>query len=138
MKYFFAVTCILFISCSMIDMGEQTPLKGMSVGEAWVWIDRNIEFKSDIIDDFQLPSTTFTKRTGDCEDFCILLMSVMNEQGPAPELVCINLKGSWHYIVSWNAEYYEPQEFCMRYEKSFVDANFLWSFSLSESIYLAH
>jgi hypothetical protein len=133
MKALIVSICLLFVGCSMVDVSEHTPLKGMSVGEAWFWIDKNIEFKSDFIDDFQLPETTYRLRTGDCEDFCILLMSVMNEQGPAPELVCINQNGSWHYIVSRGNVYYEAQTFGKFYDKQYVTDNFLWSYTYQDA-----
>lgn len=129
---------MFFVSCSVIDLENKTPLAGMSVGEAWLWIDRNIEFKSDFVDDFQLPETTYRLKTGDCEDFCILLMSVMNAQGPAPELVCISLPVGWHYVVFWKGEYYEPQVYGKKYTNKFVSKNFLWSFSYKITLNLSH
>jgi hypothetical protein len=128
MKYIFIL--VFFVSCSVVDVSQETPLVGMSVGEAWAWIDHNITFKSDFIDDFQLPSTTYALRTGDCEDFAILLMSVMEAQGPAPELVCIELKNQWHYIVLWDGIYYEPQIFGKTYDM----VRYLWDFSYAEAL----
>lgn len=134
--FFFSVA--IFVSCSAIDVSEQTPLTGMSVEESWLWIDKNIDFRSDFIDDFQLPETTYRLRTGDCEDFCILLMSVMNAHGSAPELICIEKNNQWHYIVKWRDNYYEPQIYYKQYSKVFVQDRFLWSFSYEEALLMAH
>jgi hypothetical protein len=137
MKYLLVL--VFFVSCSVVDVSQETPLSGMSVGEAWAWIDENITFKSDFIDDFQLPSTTYALRTGDCEDFAILLMSAMHARGgELPELVCIDVDGLWHYIVEWRGTYYEAQIFGKFYDAIFVESRTLWEFSYQQSIDMSH
>jgi len=139
-KYFIAFCGLVLVSCSVVDVEDQTPLHGMTIEQAWCWIDKNITFKSDFIDDFQLPETTFILRTGDCDDFSILLMSVMNEQKnyPPPELVCFSRPEGWHYAVKWNGEYYEPQDYIYFYDEKTVENNFLWSYSYEKSLSMAH
>lgn len=138
MKIFIGLIGLAFVGCSMVDVTEQTPLSNMTWWQAWKWIDENITYKADIVDDFQLPETTYRLRTGDCEDFCILLMSVMNEQGPAPKLVCIRYNNSIHYIIYWKNEYFEPQTNNMQYSREVITKDFLWSYSYERAISMSH
>lgn len=139
MKIIIVSICLLLVGCSMVDVSEQTPLKGMSVDEAWEWIDDNIEFKFDFIDDFQLPNTTYKLRTGDCEDFSILLMSVMNSQSSnPPSLVMIRHNQSIHYVVKWNGEYYESQVPNMKYGPEYIRQNYILEESYSYCLSISH
>lgn len=140
MRVFISYAAVfIFISCSVVNIDEQRPLSGMNVTEAWAWIDENITYKADIVDDFQRPNTTYQIRTGDCEDFCILLMSVMAEQNEKPpELVAIRYGNSIHYVIKWANTFFEAQVPGMFYEKNFIDSNFLWSFSYEKCLEMGH
>lgn len=68
------------------DLGVET------IDDALNWVAENITYVSDDIHDraeyWQDPYQTYTWRTGDCEDFCILLMYLMyRDVGLDPSLV---------------------------------------------------
>lgn len=59
---------------------------------AWTWVDWNIEYKLENylgfgIDVWQSAEETLVKRTGDCEDFSILLGEFLHRLGIESELV---------------------------------------------------
>lgn len=79
---FIMVSAIFFSSCSLNEDYELNQFIGMTPYEIDTWIDNNIEFKKDIlIDQWQLPSTTLRKRTGDCEDKSILFLYLCKLNG---------------------------------------------------------
>lgn len=85
------------------------------------WVGANIQYKSDSEihdqrDYWQFPNETITLGTGDCEDFSILLCSLLRADGWEPDKVCVvvgeqnNQYHAW-VRVTWNELQYniEPQ-----------------------------
>jgi hypothetical protein len=72
------------------------------------WGSTNIEYASDdttygIIDYWQLPTETLVLRTGDCEDYAILLVSLLRAHGVPDDQVYVavgyDLNDNWHAYV---------------------------------------
>jgi len=53
----------------------------LQVTDAYEWCRRNVEYKEDAGDYWQSANETLTLRTGDCEDFAILLASMVDALG---------------------------------------------------------
>ena len=70
------------------------PIKVISIDEALEWCSKNITYKSDTErnDFWQTPQQTYDKRTGDCDDYCLLFMQLVYELGYEPELIGIKIK----------------------------------------------
>lgn len=70
------------------------PIKVASIDEALEWCSKNITYKSDFErnDYWQTPQQTYDKRTGDCDDFCLLFVQLAHELGHEPELIGIKIK----------------------------------------------
>jgi len=61
------------------------------------WVSQHIVYKTDweawgYPDYWQTPSQTYTKRTGDCEDFALLAMYLMHTAGIDSHLVLIDVR----------------------------------------------
>lgn len=72
----------VLLSCAMPYGSQEIPyMEFGSVEEAALWVADWVEYKADDKSEFQLPQETYGLRTGDCEDFAILLahMLEMNE-----------------------------------------------------------
>ncbi len=65
-----------------------------SAGSLSKWLKKNIHYKSDRIagDYWQPPDETLKVKTGDCEDFAILVQALLAEVGTSSEIVFIGLK----------------------------------------------
>ena len=82
----------------------------------------------------KLPEETFRDRTGDCEDFALLLCYFANELGENMKLVTVKGENGYHAIVRLNGKYYEPQIFNMFYTGS--EFNVLKVYTYEEAYYL--
>lgn len=92
-----------------------------NLDEAWLWVDYNIRYVKDIGDYKQLPEETYRLRTGDCEDFSLLLAYFIEQFDPGSVLmVCVNKVGSIynHMIIKYKGKYLEPQSYNKYYEVS--------------------
>ncbi len=71
------------------------------------WVCRNISYREDVGEFWQLSSETLTKKEGDCEDSAILLASMLNNFTNA-YVVLGNLQGWGHaWVASENGEILE-------------------------------
>ena len=85
------------------------------------WVGNNIQYRSDLeihgeTEYWQFPNETISLRTGDCEDFSILLCSLLRADGWAPDKVYVIVgesNNNYHAWVriTWNDLQYniEPQ-----------------------------
>jgi hypothetical protein len=78
------------------------------------WLELNVEWVDDNIHDtseyWQSPDQTYQWRSGDCEDFAILMMYLIRlELGGWPELVIGTYDGSGHGWVRYQGVDYEAQ-----------------------------
>jgi hypothetical protein len=78
------------------------------------WLAINIEWVNDDIHDkseyWQSPDQTYQWRSGDCEDFAILMMYLVRlELGGLPELVIGTYLGAGHAWIRYNGVDYEAQ-----------------------------
>lgn len=90
--------------------------------EAWSWVDYNIHYKYDPIvglwDAWQTPEETLEKRTGDCEDFSILLMYFIYALGEDSSLILCTYDGNPHVIIKYKGQYLEPQVYGKYYTEN--------------------
>lgn len=91
------------------------PIQVSSIDEAMKWCSDNIEYKNDKevwnqSDYWQTPQETYDKRTGDCEDYCILFMQLVYELGYESELkIILKTNDNYHAIVKVENIYYDVQ-----------------------------
>lgn len=77
------------------------------------WVSKNVEYTSDnvthgVAEYWQFPNETLTLGTGDCEDYSILLCSLLRANGWDPEevYVVVGVKnGMYHAWVRLNVDY---------------------------------
>ncbi len=67
------IVCLLLVGCSLsFSPGEDDRI--MVTRE---WVLENVEYVADEEDEWQTPEETYRLRTGDCEDFALLIASGM-------------------------------------------------------------
>ena len=69
-----------------------------SLGEYVQWLKANIFYKSDIVSEWASPQETLTRRFGDCEDYTILNISVLQVLGFQPRFLASIQKNGGHAI----------------------------------------
>lgn len=121
------VSIIVLSSCEMIDsvqgiqetieyfedgyIEQDIPYNPSSFDEAWMWVSSNIEYKLDPESGRkQSPETTYALRTGDCEDYAILLSYFAYKLNMDVSVVTgINSNGVMHAVNRYNGILIEPQ-----------------------------
>ena len=71
-------------------------------------IVKDIDYKTSNYDDWQLPQTTYEKKSGDCEDFAGLFAHILIYKLNFTNVEIVVLKNN-HTIVFADGKYYEPQ-----------------------------
>lgn len=62
------------------------------------WVQENIYYVHEGIEFFQKPSTTLRLRAGDCDDFTVLICSMLATLGIPSKLVLMKINGKWAHI----------------------------------------
>lgn len=119
MKYFLVVVMmIVAMSCrapveslySDEDSYNSIPVAPTTYQEARSLVQDNITYLYDAEDDWQSPQKTWATKTGDCEDFALLLAYFLKNMGYSPEILMVELGTlDWHVIVRVDGKYIEPQ-----------------------------
>ena len=109
--------CVLLI-CQISNANELTHIpSSINTAEKFSkWLTENFSYQWEISNTWQNPTETMTKRTGDCEDFSILLCSLLRSNGWATDSVYVvvgernDMYHAWVRLV-WNDMQYniEPQ-----------------------------
>lgn len=119
-----------------VIFNEIPPLNLTSVHGVMLWVADNIDYKADGTHYFQSPGETYTKGTGDCEDFAALAMYLlMSELGIYSSMQCGYDPGG-HAWVDVHGDWWEPQNAsrCEVYRGSF---KWFEKYSYSETMYRA-
>lgn len=109
---------VLLAGCSMFVPDDYDPQFDIPAtcattpAEVCVWVDARVAPVGDEIhgrmDYWQSPIQTITWRTGDCEDFAILVLYLIHRDlGGWPELVYGRVLGNYHGWVRYNGREYE-------------------------------
>ena len=131
--------CNLNRSYEAFDYSFAHEITVTSVEEALAWCSENIEYVADseVYGEgyWQLPEETYEKRSGDCEDFCLMFMYLCYEQlGYSPELLIVQYGDAVtynHAIVELGAEWFEISggfrisnraEYVVYFEKSYHES----------------
>ena len=80
--------------------------------EARTWVAKNITYKKACLgNDKQTPEETYKLRTGDCDDYAILLAYFGYKLGLDVKIIAVWLdnRDCGHAIVYYNGHYVEPQ-----------------------------
>lgn len=79
----------------------ENDIKVKTVGAAMSYVISNIKYKRDDPNYWQLPEETYKLKTGDCEDFAIMLMYIMDKMNLYSELAVVNIIGTnvYHAMV---------------------------------------
>ncbi len=115
MKWIVLITVFVlmagFLGCSSVSVKEDFfdyPETFDTIYEAIRWTFENVKYdiNSDI---WQLPSTTYAMRLGDCEDRVILSMHFLRDMGHDVRLVAVQIEesGSGHAIIRVDGLTYE-------------------------------
>ena len=160
MKIFFFLVFVLLVGCyADHEQDESTPssenkyyesdfkndIVVKTFDEALHYVFTTIEYKDDPLDYWQTPEQTYTLKTGDCEDFAILVMWIIWEKLKIDSrLILISKDGIGHAIISVNGEYYDPRNTGVMYRtmKAYpVDLStwkILYTFSYDETMHQAY
>jgi hypothetical protein len=67
------------------------------------WLSCEFSYRMELRDDWQTPRETIRSRQGDCEDFAILVSTVLSRQGIANDLITVYFKDLpvAHAICMW-------------------------------------
>jgi hypothetical protein len=100
---------------------------------AWQWVSGNITYAPDKLnwwqfDDWQSAEETLIKRTGDCEDFAILLGEFLKCLNYVTELVVIRENTGFHAILRVNNVCIEPQAFRNYYKNEEINIIIIYSY----------
>lgn len=132
-KFILLVLCVfLLVSCdsffdslALTDVSAYDPDFEISynfktVDEAWRYVSYNIRPMSDrdahgISEYWQYPWETYELGTGDCEDYVLLFMHLLNRMGYNPKFAGIRISSGLHAVVLLNGKLYEPQQYGMYY-----------------------
>jgi hypothetical protein len=106
---------ILFINCnhdyeievgSMYDYSFNHDIAVENESDALNYVSLNITYKSDSFDYWQLPEETYRLKTGDCEDFSLLLAYLLEtELDIRTDLILIGNNSDYHILVKYNSYY---------------------------------
>jgi len=113
----FIVSVFLVISCvqPIYDFDEIPNLGIQTIQDAMNWVSWEINWVSDDIhypaDEYwQSPAQTYVWRSGDCEDFCILVMYLIHRDVGIDGKMCVGMcYGGLHAWVWVDGHYWEPQ-----------------------------
>jgi len=139
-------TDIYAISPALVKLVEEQKWEDLPLDEKldaiWGWVIRNIDYKSDVGDEWRYPTTTYYLRKGDCEDSTILFVTLCRiAKVPSDRIfnavgyfgtvchsfpVAKNSKG-WHvYETTLNDKPPQPVKFGPPYKATYGFAN--WKF----------
>ena len=78
--------------------------------EVMEFVYENVEYANDSMDEWQTPKETMELGTGDCEDYAILMISILEEMDIESFMVVIkrNDVHNYHALVEVDGLYYEP------------------------------
>ncbi len=123
MKKLIFILFITLIGCS----DNQIDLTTIEVGEminyrfendiqvddpysAFDYVYNNIIYKNENIDFWQLPETTYQEKSGDCEDFTILFMYILDTRLSIQSSMIItydSINDKYHSVVLCNDDYFD-------------------------------
>ena len=71
------------------------------------WLSAEFRYRLEIIDEWQTPEETISSREGDCEDFAVLVSSMLTGMEIESNIAIIEFSGldSSHAICIWKDEY---------------------------------
>jgi len=143
-KFFIIILCVLSVSCEMVYPGMKIPKKNIEIEfnnlyDAWKWMAYNINYKTDQaahgrIEEWQLPEQTYYLRTGDCEDWVLLLGYFANKLGYSSEFIIIKRPDGNHAVLYTNGMYMEAIGFGTYYEENEIKPYEVKRFSYNEAL----
>lgn len=114
---------IILSSCEMVvDYQYHSGLQFQSNEDVMAFVYNYIESVPEKEgDDWQTPEETMQKRSGDCEDFAILMLALSGESfGIYGDLVGIKLYSGYHGVAKIAGVYYDPSFNTIREEVEIV------------------
>jgi len=112
----FMVTCLNGCKIEPIWDFEEIPNLGIqTIQDAMTWVSQEIRYVSDSIhypaDEYwQSPAQTYVWRSGDCEDYCILVMYLICRDVGIKGKMCVGMcYGGLHAWVYVDGHFWEPQ-----------------------------
>lgn len=125
---------IIFLGCANVPSIQHFNTRE----EAMKWVYTTVTYKSDmeqwnVSDVWQTPETTLKLKTGDCEDYSILFMSILHDQfGDFPEMLSVKIPGTNHAVVRSAGVIYDPTFGIMRER-----VDMLWVYEFDFVMFLA-
>jgi hypothetical protein len=118
----------LLVSC---DLNQASALDLGPPEDAIAWVAKNIKYKSDGADYWQPPYETLALRTGDCEDFSMLLAAALETYNVDVHLVGVRRPdGTFHLFIRAMGKYIEPQtgKVFTPTDPIIFDKTYMWGF----------
>lgn len=119
MSIIFLTRCIQPYEWDGLDKFDEIPDLGIqTIQDAMNWVAWNINWVSDAIhypaDEYwQSPAQTYVWRSGDCEDYCILVLYLIHRDVEIDGKMCVDfgyvLGSGGHAWVYVDGHYWEPQ-----------------------------
>jgi predicted transglutaminase-like cysteine proteinase len=104
---------VIFSSCDISPLANGPTWRDLqfaNINQAFNYVANNISYKKDIDnygynDYWASPDETYNKKTGDCEDYCILFMAIVNNNFSIKMILLNN--GLGHALVHYGNDYYD-------------------------------
>ena len=94
---------IMQLVVANVDAMESVPSSITSPRELTDWMSREFTYSMEMSDDWQKSGETLRSRTGDCEDFAILVSKMLSRQGIENHMLIVKFRGLniAHVICIW-------------------------------------
>ena len=101
------LTLMLIMFISLISFAEAREIENLPTfktpQQLSNWLMCNFKYHKEIGDHWQSPEETLQKRSGDCEDFAILVIVMLKKMGIKSDMVILTFRGlsMGHVICIW-------------------------------------
>jgi hypothetical protein len=135
---FFILLGLFLFSCRTYERADINKWESRTPEELCYEISKKVKWVDDPLKYWQSGGETEDLLTGDCEDFAILFMDLMDQLNKDCELVVVEYKilgkTIQHAIVYYNGKYYDPTSYGINYHNLRSTMKKLYSKSFEEII----
>ncbi|MEO7827169.1 MAG: transglutaminase-like domain-containing protein [Allosphingosinicella sp.] len=82
---------VIFPSCRPKD----EPAQALAIGK---WVQDRTNYVHEGVETFQRPETTIRRKAGDCDDYSVLIASMLGTVGIRNKLCILKINGRWAHI----------------------------------------
>ncbi|MDD5634294.1 MAG: transglutaminase-like domain-containing protein [Candidatus Omnitrophica bacterium] len=111
MKRNLTATIAMLIITTILSLNSAYALEGLPSNiqtpkDLAEWLSDEFQYTFEINDNWQSAQTTIDSRSGDCEDFAVLVSSVLTDHRISNDIVLVDFKGMQirHAICAWRTD----------------------------------